>query len=116
MTSQAVAFTSHSFLVRFSNLVRYFQNVKICTLGKRCFNKTKHLAKISVPPHTSLCIQFRDKEDNGENNRLPLGQRLCSAIVWVKPKFSNICDKITWCKVFFDIAQKWYVSANGLRY
>ena len=32
--------------------------------------------KISTQPHTSLCIQFLDKETNGKNNRFILGLQL----------------------------------------
>ena len=32
------------------------------------------MGKISVQPHTTLCIQFLDRENNDKNNRLPLGK------------------------------------------
>ena len=38
--------------------------------------------KISAQPHTSLCIQFLDRENNDKNNRLPLGKQICFTIVW----------------------------------
>ena len=38
--------------------------------------------KISAQPHTTLCIQFLDRENNDKNNRLPLGKQICFAIVW----------------------------------
>ena len=40
------------------------------------------LGKISVQPHTTLCIQFLDRENNEKNNRLPLGKQICFTIVW----------------------------------
>ena len=38
--------------------------------------------KISAQPHTTLCIQFLDRENNDKNNRLPLGKHICFTIVW----------------------------------
>ena len=34
---------------------------------------TPNFGKISAQPHTSLFIQFLDKENNGDNSRWPLG-------------------------------------------
>ena len=31
--------------------------------------------KISAQPHTTLCIQFLDRENNDKNNRLPLEKK-----------------------------------------
>ena len=42
----------------------------------------KILGKISAQPHTTLCIQFLDWENNDKNNRLPLGKQICFTIVW----------------------------------
>ena len=42
-------------------------------------NKT---GKISGQPHTKLCIQFLDRENNDKNNTLPLGKQICLTIVW----------------------------------
>ena len=33
--------------------------------------------KISAQPHTTLCIQFLDRENNDKNNTLPLGKQIC---------------------------------------
>ena len=46
--------------------------------------KRARLKASSFPhkPHTSLCIQFLGNENNGKNNRLPLGVWLCFGIVW----------------------------------
>ena len=38
--------------------------------------------KISAQPHTSLCIQFLNRENNDKNNTLPLGKQICFTIVW----------------------------------
>ena len=38
--------------------------------------------KISVQPHTTLCIQFLNRENNDKNNTLPLGKQICFTIVW----------------------------------
>ena len=37
--------------------------------------------KISAQPHTTLCIQFLDYENNYKNNTLPLGKQICFKIV-----------------------------------
>ena len=41
----------------------------------------RNLGKISAHPHTTLCIQFLDRENNDKNNRLPSGKQICFAIV-----------------------------------
>ena len=43
---------------------------------------TRDLGKISAQPHTTLCIQFLDREKNDKNNTLPLGQQICLTTVW----------------------------------
>ena len=45
-------------------------------------NSKKMVGKISAQPHTTLCIQFLDRENNDKNNRLPLGKQICFTIVW----------------------------------
>ena len=40
------------------------------------------IGKISAQPHTTLCIQFLDRENNDKNNTLPLGKQTCFTIVW----------------------------------
>ena len=54
------------------------------TVGKNVFAGVpcKKLGKISAQPHTTLCIQFLDWENNDKNNRLPLGKQICFTIVW----------------------------------
>ena len=42
----------------------------------------KLLGKISAQPHTTLCIQFLNRENNDKNNTFPLGKQICFAIVW----------------------------------
>ena len=44
--------------------------------------KTTLKGKISVQPHTTLCIQFLNRENNDKNNTLPLGKQICFTIVW----------------------------------
>ena len=48
----------------------------------RHINSEKKFGKISAQPHTTLCIQFLDRENNDKNNRLPLGRQICFTIVW----------------------------------
>ena len=43
---------------------------------------TTEAGKISVQPHTTLCIQFLNRENNDKNNTLPLGKQICFTIVW----------------------------------
>ena len=38
--------------------------------------------KTSAQPHTTLCIQFLDRENNDKNNTLPLGKQICFTIGW----------------------------------
>ena len=38
--------------------------------------------KISSQPHTTLCIQFLERENNDKNNTLPLGKQICFTIEW----------------------------------
>ena len=45
-------------------------------------NTMRVRGKISAQPHTTLCIQFLDKENNDKNNTLPLGKQVCFTIVW----------------------------------
>ena len=40
------------------------------------------VGKISAQPHTTLCIQLLDRENNDKNNTLPLGKQICFTIVW----------------------------------
>ena len=37
--------------------------------------------KVSAQPHTTLCIQFLDRENNDKNNILPLGKQICFTMV-----------------------------------
>ena len=37
--------------------------------------------KIFAQPHTTLCIQFLDRENNDKNNTLPSGKQICFTIV-----------------------------------
>ena len=55
---------------------------KFCLLIKKTFNYHVNFGKISAQPHTTLCIQFLDRENNDKNNTLPLGKQICFTIVW----------------------------------
>ena len=48
-----------------------------------------NLGEISTQPHTTLCIQFLDRENNNKNNRLPLRKQICFTIVWGLRKSYN---------------------------
>ena len=52
------------------------------TSCRRQFPEGYDFGKISAQPHTTLCIQFLDRENNDKNNRLPLGKQICFTIVW----------------------------------
>ena len=39
-------------------------------------------SKISAQPHTTLCIQFLDRENNDKSNTLPLVKQICFTLVW----------------------------------
>ena len=41
-----------------------------------------YFGKISAQPHTSLCIQFLNRENNDYNNTLPLVKQICFTIAW----------------------------------
>ena len=36
----------------------------------------RKIGKISAQPHTTLCIQFLDRENSDKNNTLPLGKQI----------------------------------------
>ena len=42
--------------------------------------KKKSAGKISAQHHTTLCIQFLDRENTDKNNTLPLGKQICLTI------------------------------------
>ena len=41
-----------------------------------------NLDEWTAQPHTTLCIQLLDRENNNKNNTLPLGKQICLTIVW----------------------------------
>ena len=45
-------------------------------------NNQKGKGKISAQPHTTLCIQLLNRENNDKNNTFPLGKQICFTIVW----------------------------------
>ena len=52
-------------------------NLSVCTVLQ-----VEKFGKISAQPHTTLCIQFLDRENNDKNNTFPLGKQICFTIVW----------------------------------
>ena len=38
--------------------------------------------KFTAQPHTTLYVQFLDRENKDKNNRLPLGKQICFTIGW----------------------------------
>ena len=40
------------------------------------------VGKISAQPHTTLCIQFLNRENSDKNNTFPSGKQICFTIVW----------------------------------
>ena len=40
------------------------------------------VGKISAQPHTTLCLQFLDRENNDKNSSPPLRKQICFTIVW----------------------------------
>ena len=40
------------------------------------------MSKISAQLHTTLCIQFLDRENNDKKNTFPLGKQICFTVVW----------------------------------
>ena len=46
------------------------------------YSRNYGIGKISAQPHTTLYIQFLDREDDDRNITLPLGKQICFTIVW----------------------------------
>ena len=46
-------------------------SAKIYLFFSRCY-----FGKISAQPHTKLCIQFLDRENNDKNNKFSLGKQI----------------------------------------
>ena len=62
-----------------------FKSCNAC--GKNVYEQlststTKLHGKISAQLHTTLCIQFLDRDNNDINNTLPLGKQICFTIAW----------------------------------
>ena len=49
--------------------------------------------KISAQPHTTLCIQFLDRENNNKNNTLPLRKQICFSVAWAVRKFYHFDEE-----------------------
>ena len=61
------------------------------------------VGKISGQPHTTLCIQFLDGENNDKKNTFPLGKQICFTIVWscveIFTSYLFITSMITNCPI-----------------
>ena len=70
----------------------------------------RKIGKISAQPHTTLCIQFLDRENSDKNNTLPLGKQISFTIVWGR---AEILPK----NRFFFISEggKYKPNGSGLR-
>ena len=66
------------------------------------------LGKISAQPHTTLCIQFLDREKNNKNNTLPLGKQICFTIVW------GCTEILRWTKLSSELRFPSFTSQNFL--
>ena len=51
------------------------------SLLRLCFVFYGEIGKISAQPHTTLCIQFLDRENQDKDNTLPLGKHNCFTII-----------------------------------
>ena len=82
---QALYPTSNAWLKLNAHLKLYnFSYLSILTV-ERFFNlNSKSFGKISAQPHTTLCIQFLDRENNDKSNRLPLGGNFTEFFVRTK--------------------------------
>ena len=49
--------------------------------------------KISAQPHTTLCIQFLDRENNNKNNTLPFRKQICFSAAWAVRKFYHFDEE-----------------------
>lgn len=50
-----------------------------------------YIDKISAQPHTTLCIQFLNREKNDKNNTLPLRKQICFTMAW------GCAEILPWC-------------------
>ena len=58
-------------ITKFFYLIHQF-----CTICKSALNVAKTKGKISAQPHTTLCIQFLDRENNDKTIHYPLENRI----------------------------------------
>ena len=72
--------TKQNFVSNFLCCLRIYKLIRIRVL--RSYFDDSMGGKISVQPHTTLCIQFLNRENNDKNNTLPLGKQICFIIVW----------------------------------
>ena len=66
-------------IISHENLIELLQ---MCSIQHITITQRTTHGKISAQPHTTLSIQFLDRENNDKNNTLPLGKQICLAIVW----------------------------------
>ena len=43
--------------------------------------------KISAKPHTTLCIQFLNRENNDKNSKISIGKTALFTTAWDNPKY-----------------------------
>ena len=58
------------------------RNIPYTHISPEKTKSRERCGKISAQPHTTLCIQFLDRENNDKNNRVPSGKQICFTIVW----------------------------------
>ena len=76
-----------------------------------------YIGKISAQPHTTLCIQFLNREKNDKNNTLPLRKHICLTIVWgcaeILPRsFYRMYLKMVGCAAKSEIITSSIVEAD----
>ena len=86
---------------RTSSIYCFFQSFRDLRFQKR----NAFLGKISVQPHTTLCIQFLNRENNDKNNTLPLGKQISFTIVWGCAEILPFSAVLSQC-VYFDRLQR----------
>ena len=81
------------------------------------------LGKISAQPHSTLCIQFLNRENNDKNNTFPLGKQICFTIVWgcAETLPFSIFSSPLWTKMYcywlrrnFPFGLSWERTAESL--
>ena len=86
--------------------IRKYGTVETIPFTQKKYSKTikgrNIFCKISAQPHSSLCIQLFDKGNNGENNRLSLGQEfvleMCGLLLASGRGRCAVAQILTWSK------------------